>query len=107
MFAEAIMAESEIANAKIESTFLGVLNTTGFACTIIFEWGISGCAFICDAMYIEKILEIIGAESWEALPGKYARILINCGRIVGVGNIIEDKWLYDRLDIISINRESK
>jgi len=25
----------------------------------------------------------------------------------GVGNIIEDKWLYDRLDIISINRESK
>jgi len=101
------MAERKIINAKIESTFLGVLDTAGLSCIITFEWGISGCAFICYAMYIEKILEIIGAESWESLPGKYTRILINDGRIVAVGNIIEDKWLYDRLDIISINRESK
>lgn len=44
---------------------------------------------------ISKILEVVGVDTWESLPGQYIRIedegigsTVNC-----IGNIIEDKWI--------------
>lgn len=45
---------------------------------------------------IMKIMDVVGAETWEDLPGKYIRVNIESGwgmRIYEIGNIIEEKWI--------------
>lgn len=43
---------------------------------------------------ISKILEVVGVETWEQLPGKYIRIKDNGwgSTIDEIGNLMEDKW---------------
>ena len=43
---------------------------------------------------ISKILEVVGVDRWEDLPGKYIRFKDNGwgSTIDEIGNIIEDKW---------------
>lgn len=46
--------------------------------------------------FISKILDVVGVETWEDLPGKYIRVNIEGGwgmRIYEFGNIIEEKWI--------------
>lgn len=43
---------------------------------------------------ISELLDVVGVDKWEDLPGKYIRFEDN-GRsssITKIGNIIEDKW---------------
>ena len=44
---------------------------------------------------ISKILEIVGVDSWEKLPGKYIRFEDNGwgSTVTKIGNIIDDKWI--------------
>lgn len=44
---------------------------------------------------ISKILEVVGVNTWEELPGKYIRFEDDGWghSIVKIGNIMEDKWL--------------
>ena len=41
-----------------------------------------------------KIMDVVGVDDWEALPGKYIRIVDPGlgGVTTKIGNIIEDKW---------------
>ena len=43
---------------------------------------------------ISKVLDVVGVDKWEDLPGKYIRIEDNGlgSTIDKIGNIIEDKW---------------
>lgn len=43
---------------------------------------------------ISQILETIGVDSWEKLPGQYIRIKDNgLGKTIDeIGNLMEDKW---------------
>lgn len=43
---------------------------------------------------IAEILETVGVESWEELPGKFIRCENegSGGKITRIGNIIKDKW---------------
>lgn len=43
---------------------------------------------------ISKILDVVGVNKWEDLPGKYIRFVDNGwgSTIDEIGNIIEDKW---------------
>ncbi len=43
---------------------------------------------------ISKVLDVVGVDRWEDLPGKYIRIEDNgLGSTINkIGNIIEDKW---------------
>lgn len=43
---------------------------------------------------ISKVLEVVGVDKWEDLPGKYIRFEDN-GRsstVTKIGNIIKEKW---------------
>ena len=44
---------------------------------------------------ISKILDVVGVNSWEELPGKYIRFEDNGwgSMVTKIGNIMEDKWL--------------
>lgn len=101
-----------IVNAKIRNTFLGVedhgiltfmlyVDMDGCSC------GVGGYALdrydreqdkrVYSAKGMEtvaKVLEVVGVDSWEKLPGKYIRVVDN-GRgstIDKIGNIIKDEW---------------
>ena len=102
----------EILNAQITSTKLGredhgIMTFMIFVKTESYSVGVGGFALdqysretkdrIFSATGLEaisKILEIVGVDNWEDLPGKYIRIKDNgLGTpIEEIGNLIEDKW---------------
>ena len=89
----------EIRNAKIESTFLGFEDHGIFTYFLHLEWEHAGQGFggyILGGGYgdetIKAILETVGVDKWEDLPGKYVRIEREHIKVHRIGNIIEDKW---------------
>lgn len=103
----------EIKNAQIESTMLGREDhgIMTFIITVRFD---SGChigiglyaldgydketqtrVFHAKSMEaVSRILDIVGVDKWEDLPGKYIRIKDRGWgeTIVEIGNLMEDKW---------------
>lgn len=102
----------EIKNAKITSTMLGreehgimtfmiYIRADGFHCGIggycLDEFNSATQTRVFQAKSMEaisKILEVVGVDEWEDLPGKYIRFEDNglgC-TVTKIGNIIEEKW---------------
>ena len=44
------------------------------------------------AMFIIRILEVVGCGSWEKLPGCSIRIKKTHSRISSIGNFLKDEW---------------
>jgi len=103
----------EIKNAKITSTMLG-REDHGIMTFMIFieddvgSVGVGGYALdqydrdsktrVFSAKGIEvvsKILEVVGVNTWEQLPGKYIRYKFEGwgSTVKEIGNLIENKWL--------------
>ena len=102
-----------IKNAKIKSTMLGREDHGIMTFMIFIEYSDSFCCgiggycldefdsttktrvFRAESMeVISKILEVVGVDKWEELPGKYIRFEDNGwgSTITKIGNIIDDKW---------------
>lgn len=101
-----------INNAMITSTMLGRedhLNMTWmiYIKTSSFVCGIGGYyldgydketktrVFKAESMEsISELLDVVGVDKWEDLPGKYIRFEDNGwgSSITKIGNIIEDRW---------------
>lgn len=101
-----------IKNARIQSTMLGredhgimtfmiYINADCFTCGVggycldEFNHATQTRVFRAESMEaISKILEVVGVDKWEDLPGKYIRFEDEgWGSIVTkIGNIIEEKW---------------
>ena len=102
-----------IENVKITKTFLGREDHGILTCYLTVEgygFGVSIGGYCLDkydehkkkrvAFYksfelIDRILEVVGANSWEELQGKYIRVKSNGfgGRVTKIGNLIKDDWL--------------
>ena len=102
-----------IKNARITSTMLGredhgimtfmiYISAEGITCGVggycfdEFDPAKHTRVFRAKSMEaISKVLEVVGVDKWEELPGKYIRFEDNgWGSIVTkIGNIIDDKWL--------------
>lgn len=101
-----------IYNAKIRSTFLGFEDHDCFTFSLMVDYdGVTqgaggyrldlplpnsesvGRAKSCTLLM--EILRVLGIKQWEHLPHTYIRIKKDNpnGRIIGIGNILEDKWL--------------
>ena len=103
----------EIKNAKISSTMLGredhgimtfmiYIDTCDFDCCIgrycldEFNPATQTRVFRSEPMgVLSKILEVVGVDKWEDLPGKYIRFEDNGfgSNVTKIGNIIDEKWL--------------
>lgn len=102
----------KIKNAKIQSTMLGredhgimtfriYIAADGIACGVggycldEFNSATQTRVFRAKSMEaISKVLEVVGVDKWEDLPGKYIRFEDNGwgSTVIKIGNIIEDKW---------------
>lgn len=102
-----------IKNARIESTMFGREDHGIMTFSIYVKFdecvgcGVGGYAidgydketkgrvFSGDGLEaISKILEVVGVEKWEDLPGQYIRIVDNGwgSTIDEIGNLMSDKW---------------
>lgn len=102
----------EIKNAKIYSTMLGrddhgIMTFMIYINADVFTCGVGGYCldefnsatqtrvFRAESMEaISKVLEVVGVDKWEDLPGKYIRFEDNGwgSKTTKIGNIIADKW---------------
>ena len=104
------MSEIREVNARIESTNLGVEDHGILTVFIYLDYGGTsqgfGGHFLDDydektnkrtaskacGLFVKKVLEVVGVENWEDLPGKFVRVKCEHSKIHEIGNIIEDKW---------------
>lgn len=103
-----MLEELRTENARISSVSLGI--ERGFSITfwVTLEgdgWGqslggfhlgsVDKGGFAPGLVAIAHILETVGVEKWEDLPGKYVRAKVGCpGSSLApiIGNVIKDKW---------------
>jgi hypothetical protein len=102
---------TEILNARIKSTTLGVEDHGIMTFFVFIEWPGAGCGlggYALDArengkpcggsghayQAIRQILETVGVDKWEKLPGTLIRIVHpGLGRgLTKIGHILDDKW---------------
>ena len=110
----------EIKNAKIESTTLGYEDHGIFTFMLHLDYGHSGQGFggyALDepkppldrlrvdrqgtAMGMQVIIEIlntVGVQNWEDLPGQYIRVEADHTKVIRIGHLLEDKW-FDMADL--------
>ena len=90
-----------IKNAKIKYSFLGIDDSNiplfylGFEYKEKQEWknvSTNKVTFL-DVTFIKELLSTLEVRSWEELPRKFARIKIKDGKVVAVGNLLEEKWV--------------
>lgn len=99
-----------IRNAKITSTMLGREDHGIFTFFIFIEFSGCGCGIGGRALddydratesrvfsskgleAVSKILETVGVNTWEDLPGKYIRIEDDGLTVDEIGNLMEEKW---------------
>ena len=102
-----------IKNAIIESTMIGREDNGIMTFMILikdeYDKSTKTIAFQAKSMeVISKILKVVGAKTWEELPGKYIRFEDKgLGvTITKIGNITEDKW-FDILEFFNKERRNQ
>lgn len=110
----------ETKNATIESTHLGVEDHGIMTCYLHLKYHGSGQGFGGYALdrqngerdtksrrigtaygceFIKRILETVGVDRWEKLPGKHIRVRADHSKVHGIGHIIEDQWFMPDEDL--------
>jgi hypothetical protein len=115
--------KTEMKNAKIKSTSLGGYDggSTMLTCWLHLEYESGGQGFggycldtpIRDendnflrregsaygAEFIARILDTVGVDRWEDLPGKHIRVKSEHNKVHAIGHIIKDKWFNPVADL--------
>ena len=98
---------TEIRNATIRSTFLGIEDHGFLSHFINLDYGGSGQGWggfvlgtpkgkstgLTEDLLIH-CLSVVGAEKWEVLSGKPCRVLRHNGFAVALGNYLDDRWVW-------------
>ena len=102
-----------VKNALITKTFLGREEHGLFTCYLTVKgdgFGVSLGGYCLDSYderkgkrvaihksleLIDRILEVVGVDNWEELPGKYIRVETEGfgSKVTKMGNLIKDEWL--------------
>ena len=98
-------------NARIESTMLGIEDHGILTACLTLDYDGSGqgfgmmvfdhekrdgqkCATPFAARFIRSVLETVGVDNWEDLPGKNVRVRATHDKVHAIGNILKNKWFY-------------
>lgn len=89
--------EERILNAKIKFSWLGLeengslMFQLGFDCENAKTFTTNKTPISIDQIKI--LLNVLELRSWEELPRKFARVKLYGTKVVGIGNLIENKWV--------------
>lgn len=100
-------------NAKITSTMLGIEDHGVLTVYLTLDYGGAGQGFgghVLDgpydeatkrradsaafALYVRRVMEVVGVNSWEALKGQFCRVRQSHSKVHAIGNLLEDKWFF-------------
>ena len=89
-----------IYNAKITSTEIGYIDKDNFTAWVFVSFCMGTQGFggvdLSEGIYLKRflnaVLGVTGINTWGKLPGTYVRIKEREGKLVAIGNIIEDSW---------------
>jgi hypothetical protein len=109
----------EIKNARITGTFLGVEDHGIFTTFLYLDYGggrqgfggytldkpIPGDGYArvgraAGITWLMRVLEVVGVESWEALPGKYVRVKADTTKVHAIGHMLKDEW-FDPAEVLA------
>ena len=88
----------KIFNAKVKFSFLGKEEGKGLCFQLGFLCA-NNTTFVTDILpvndmsIINKIVSILEIKSWEEINRKFARIKVQDGKIIELGNILEERWI--------------
>jgi len=96
------MNNPEIKNAKIESVYLGFEGHGILTCYLNLDYGGVAQSFGGYQMknpnygmeFIERVLRVVGVESWEQLPGKTIRAKADNVKVYGIAHILRPEWFH-------------
>lgn len=93
--------DAETINARVCSTFLGRDDHGIPTASIVLEWARGVQSFggynllhPDRADFCHCVLDAVGVDSWEELPGTIARIRQTFRAVLAIGHAVEDRW-YD------------
>ena len=46
----------------------------------------------CTGLFITRVLEVVGVDSWSKLPGKAIRVRATHSGVEAIGHYLKDKW---------------
>lgn len=93
---------TQINNAKITSTSLGIESHGIMTSYLTLEWeggGVNFGGYVLGGQggidYIEELLNVVGVDNWEKLKGQYVRVETGGWgtKASRIGNLLKDKWL--------------
>jgi len=115
---------TEIVNAKIESTMLGVEDHGVTTFYLMLAWdgssqgfgglnlGAVGAPRAGFGFAVRRVLETVGVSAWEQLPGKLVRIEIDdapgcANKIFRIGHIIENRWFDPVAELKTLEQDQR
>lgn len=94
--------DTEIRNATIIDTYLGVEDHGLFIFTLFMDYGdgaqqgyqliLASRADAKSVNVLRELLETVGVDTWERLKGRNVRCVLEDRIIRGIGHITRDKW---------------
>ena len=115
----------ETKNAVITGTFLG-LEDHGFLSAFVYldyggsRQGFGGYALGTPAsgklnincgLFLSRVLEVVGVEKWEQLPGRSVRVQADHCKVRAIGHFIRDQWFIPEREFVNddawLNRPAK
>jgi len=95
-------SEPNVKNAIIKKTFLGI-EDHGFTFCLYLKYGsgdqgagmiaLDGDHEVNAIKLLRKILEVVGVDKWEDLPGRPIRALASGLKVHAIGHIVEERWV--------------
>lgn len=93
------MSEAVIENARIKSTMLGRQDHGILTGGVNLEFAVGGVQMFGGwtldgpymATFVARVLDVIGVDYWEKLPGMPCRAMTN-GRIIAIGHFLDERW---------------
>jgi hypothetical protein len=100
----------EVRNAIITDTSLGYEDHNILTAMLYLDYGGSGQGFggygldiwseehhkriphAACGLFIQRVLKVVGVDSWEKLKGKHIRVKSSWSKVHSIGNILKDEW---------------
>lgn len=54
--------------------------------------------------FLTRVLQVVGVDKWEQLPGKAVRVVASDSDVSAIGNIIKEDWFNPRQDFGEIRK---
>ena len=113
------MNDIEERNARIESTMLGTEGHGIMTAMLTLNYGGAGQGFggyrldsprgpsAAMGLFVARVLEVVGVETWEALKDKSVRVRADYSHIHALGHYLDDKWFVPKVELARLVEASR